>query len=123
LGLPLQTEDIMLKDAEIISSLPVTYLKMHQLQVIKNTNLEKEYCGKYKTVKLFSVEEYINTVVSFLEILNPDIAIDRFINEIPPKYLVAPKWGGLRSSDIIKMIENELENRTSQQGKYYKNHK
>ena len=116
LGLPLDDYNSIITNSKIISEYNIDSIKLHQLQILKNTVLEKKYLEDKSIVELFTAEKYVNLVVDFLEYLNPEIGIERLINEIPPKYLIAPKWGGLRSNDIIKMVEAEFSKRNYYQG-------
>lgn len=93
LGLPGENMDDYIDHARKISQLPVSTLKLHQLQVIKGTQLEREYLKNPELFKFFSADEYISTVISFLQHLRPDIALDRFVSESPSSLLIAPRWG------------------------------
>lgn len=119
IGLPFDEKEDIILNSRIISNYKVESIKLHQLQVLKDTNLENIYRENSGSVSLLSSEEYVELVVNFLEYLNPEIAVERFINEVPPEFLIAPKWGGLRVNDIVKMIEAEFEKRNSKQGKYF----
>ncbi len=116
-GLPGETEKSMLDNAKIISDLPFQTLKMHQLQIVKGTKMAKDFAENPQKYKLFTAEEYIVFVADFLELLNPEIIVERFIAESPPDYLIAPKWGGIKNFEIIHKIEKLLKSRNSYQGK------
>ncbi len=114
LGLPNETEESMLKNATILNNLKIDFLKLHHLQVIKDTKLEK-MLYQQKEINLFSQEAYLEIVCKFIEKLSPEIMIDRLINEVPPRFLIAPKWGGLRAGDFqIKLIEKMMALKTFQ---------
>ncbi len=119
LGLPGETRDMMLNAAKIISQLPVTLLKLHQLQIVKGTVMEKDYAKHPGRYNLFSAEEYIEFVIDFLEYLNPDIYIERFTSEAPKNLLVAPKWGGIKNYEITHKIVARMKERDSYQGKKF----
>ncbi|MCF6358642.1 MAG: TIGR01212 family radical SAM protein, partial [Draconibacterium sp.] len=76
LGLPGETRDDFLEQAKVISKLPVNNLKLHQLQIHKGTLLEKQYSKNPDEFKLFTVEDYIELVVDYLELLNPEIIVE-----------------------------------------------
>ena len=69
---------------------------------------------------LFSLEGYIDFIVRFTELLNPAFVIERFTGEAPPRFQAGPTWGNLRSDQVQMMIEKELEERDTWQGKLYK---
>lgn len=117
LGLPLDSKEEIVSNSKIISKHKIESIKLHQLQILEGTALAKDY--EKNKVKLYTAEEYVELVVDFLEHLNPEIAVERFINEVPPKYLVAPKWGGLRATDIIKLVEQQFQKRKTRQGIYF----
>lgn len=118
-GLPGETRDQMLASAGIISALPLTTIKFHQLQLFKNTAMGAEYLKNKSEFSLFSLDEYIRFVVSYTELLNPDIVIERFAGEVPPRFLVSPTWGPLRYDNLVRMIEQEMERQDTWQGKYH----
>jgi len=119
LGLPNENEEDILQHAEIISQLPIDSIKLHQLQIIKNTKLAAEYLKNPENFKLFSIDEYVDLVVKFVERLNPDIMIERFSSESPLDLLIAPLWGGLKNFEIVHKIEKRLNDLDTRQGKYY----
>lgn len=118
LGLPFESREIMLNHATNLSKLPLTILKLHQLQIIKGTKMAKQFNEHPEWFQLMSVEEYIELVVDFLEILNPNIAIERFISQSPKEWLVAPNWG-LKNFEFTHKIEKRLKERDTWQGKYF----
>lgn len=116
LGLPGETKEEMLNEAEIISSLPLDTIKLHQLQIIKGTIMEKQYRDNPSQFDFFELQEYIDLVIQFIERLNPNIVIERFAGEVPPRYLVSPSWGLIRNSEILTKIERQLELKNTFQG-------
>ncbi len=119
LGLPGETRTDLLQQAKVISQLPVKNLKLHQLQIHKRTVLEKQYREKPEMFHLFSAEEYIELVVDYLELLNPEVIIERFISQAPPEMLLAPKWG-LKNFEFVAKVEKRLAERNTWQGRLYK---
>lgn len=119
-GLPGETRNQMLEQADIISGLPINTIKFHQLQIIKGTALEKQYNSQPETFKFFELDEYIDFIVDFTELLNPNIVIERFAGEVPPRFLSGPGWGLIRNDQLLNKIEKRLEERNTWQGKYYK---
>lgn len=119
LGLPNETEMQILEHANKISKLPITTIKLHQLQIIKDTILEKKYRDNNNYVKPYDVNEYINLSIRFIELLNPKIVIERFVSVSPSDKLIAPKWNKIKNFEIVSMIEKRLEQLNSYQGKNY----
>lgn len=117
LGLPGESRDQMIDSASIISDLPVNSIKMHQLQIIKGTEFEKQYYHSPNDFQIFSLEEYIDLVIDFSEHLNPKIMIERFTAEVPPRFLVTGGFGLLRTDQILQKIEKRFEERNTWQGK------
>jgi len=116
-GLPGESREEMLKESEIISSLPLNNIKFHQLQIIKDTAFADEFKKFPADFNLFSLEEYLDFIVSFIEKLRPDILIERFAGEVPPRFLAGPGWGLIRNDQFLNMLENRLEELDTWQGK------
>ena len=118
-GLPGETKAMMLDAADIISRLPLTTVKFHQLQIFKDTKMAEEYQQHPEHFHLFDLEEYIDFVIDFAERLNPKIVIERFAGEVPPRYLVSEPWMKLRYDEVLARIEKRMEERETWQGRYY----
>ncbi|MBO6057573.1 MAG: TIGR01212 family radical SAM protein [Bacteroidales bacterium] len=118
-GLPGETQEMMLNAADIISKLPLTTVKFHQLQIFKDTKMADEYLANPSDFHLFTLEDYIEFVIDFIERLNPNIVIERFAGEVPPRYLVSKPWLNLRYDQVLSLIEKRLEERNTYQGKKY----
>ena len=118
-GLPGETRDMMLHTAEIISELPLTSVKFHQLQIFKDTKMADEYLANPSEFHLFTLDEYIEFIIDFIERLNPNIVIERFAGEVPPRYLVSKPWLNLRYDQVLSLIEKRLSARNTFQGKLY----
>lgn len=120
LGCPNEDEEMILAHAEKISKLKFQSLKLHQLQVIKNTKMAALYFKNPEFFNLYSIDNYIDLVIKFLERLNPEIMIERFSSESPKDMLIAPNWGGLKNFEIVHKIEKQLEKLNTFQGRFYK---
>ncbi|MCU0461643.1 MAG: TIGR01212 family radical SAM protein [Bacteroidales bacterium] len=118
-GLPGETREEMLAEADIISKLPLKTVKFHQLQIIKGTLMEKEFIERPSDFQLFSWEDYLDFIVMFLERLNPDIVVERFTGEAPPRFLARLLWGKKRTDQIVNLIEKRLEELDTWQGRLY----
>ncbi|MCX8069295.1 MAG: TIGR01212 family radical SAM protein, partial [Thermodesulfovibrionales bacterium] len=116
-GFPTETRDEMLKMADEISRLPVGFLKIHQLQVVKDTLLAKKY--KEEPFYTFSYEDYLDFVLNFLERLSPEIVIQRLFATAPDEILIAPIWDKSRQQ-ITMDIQNRLKELDTYQGKRFR---
>lgn len=92
LGLPGEDTEMMKRTVDIVSSLPVSSVKFHQLQILRGTVLERLYM-QGTDVSLFTPEEYVGLCARLLRHLRKDIAVDRWVAQAPPDLVVAPKWG------------------------------
>lgn len=119
LGLPGESPDDWLEQARTISKLPVENLKLHQLQIHKGTRLYQEYLQNPEEFKLFTVDEYLDLSVRYLELLVPQIVVERFVSEAPDSLLVAPRWG-LKNFEFTAKLEKLLEERNTWQGRLFK---
>lgn len=120
-GLPGESRDEMLREAGIISSLPLDTVKFHQLQIVKGTAMARDYELEPSVYQLFELQEYIDFIIQFIELISPSIVIERFAGEVPPRFLVAPDWGLVRNDQIVNMIDKKLTEEDTWQGKKYGN--
>jgi len=118
-GLPGESNEVMLKEAEILSKLPINTIKFHQLQIIKDTQFAKDYEIYPYKFHFFELEEYIDFLIDFIELLNPAFVIERFAGEVPPRFLAGKSWGLIRNEQIFVLVEKRLEERNTWQGKFY----
>lgn len=118
-GLPGESREEQLAEAEILSKLPLNNIKFHQLQIIKGTQMEKEYQSNPEQFEFFSLDEYIEFMISFLERLNPNFVVERFAGEVPPRFQAGPGWGLIRNDQILNKIERELELKNTWQGRLF----
>lgn len=121
IGLPGESKSELLNHAVEISKLPIDTLKLHHLQIVKNSVMEVQYKRNPKKFDLFSSEEYIEFVSEFIGLLRPDIIIERFISETPPNLLIAPNWNKLKNFEIVAKIDKKLIEKNYWQGKFYVN--
>lgn len=119
-GLPGETIDDMLAEAQILSELPIDTIKFHQLQIVKGTQMEKEFLDTPAAFHPFTLEEYIGFIISFLERLNPAIVVERFSGEVPPRLLNHLSWDLIRYDEVLRLIEKQLETRDTWQGRLYR---
>ena len=119
LGLPGETRTEMIEEARTLSSLPLTTLKLHQLQLIKGTRMAEEFIASPSEFHLFSADEYIDLVIDFIENLSPEIVLERFVSQSPASLLAIPGWG-LKNYEFVDKVRKRMEERDSLQGKTFK---
>ncbi len=118
LGLPGESVQDIYHHANEMSKLPLDYLKLHQLQLVKGSLMGDEYLKNPDSIRLFDVEEYIDVVIDFLELLNPDIVLERFISQSPKELLIAPSWG-LKNFEFVAKVDKRLKERDTWQGRKF----
>lgn len=118
LGLPGESRKDILQHAEVLSSLPITTLKLHQLQLIRNTRMAKEYAEHPEQFHLYTADEYIDLAIDFIERLNPSIVVERFVSQSPKELLIAPDWG-LKNFEFTAKVNKRIAERNTWQGKLF----
>ncbi|PHQ56550.1 MAG: TIGR01212 family radical SAM protein [Lutibacter sp.] len=119
IGLPGETPEDLLNHAIEISKLPINTLKLHHLQIVKNSIMQIQNKRNPENFDLFTAESYINLITDFVGKLRPDIIIERFISETPQDLLIAPKWNNLKNFEIVAKIDKKLIEKNIWQGKFY----
>ena len=118
LGLPSETREMLIQQAGVLSSLPLTTLKLHQLQLIKGTRMAAEYESRPQDFHLYTADEYIDLVIDYIEHLRPDLVLERFVSQSPKELLIAPDWG-LKNHEFTDKVKKRMRDRDSFQGKLY----
>ena len=108
LGLPGESREMLLSEADQISQLPITTLKIHQLQLIKGTLMADEHFHNPSDFHLYSVDEYIQLLCDFLPRLRSDIIIERLVSQSPTSLLATPGWG-LKNYEFTARLQNALQ--------------
>lgn len=115
IGLPKESKHDILKTMEYISKLPIQGLKLQLLHVLKGTDLGIMYEeGLFR--EILSLEEYVDIVISSLELLPKDIVIHRITGDGPKKLLLAPDWSANKKL-VLNRIHNQMKERDTYQGK------
>ena len=113
LGFPWETRSELIRQAQLIASLPITTLKLHQLQVIKGTQLAREY--ELHPWPLPTAEEYVDLVLEYISHLPPSLVLERFVSQSPPEYVIAPRWG-LKNQEFSALVKKAIQKRSTQLG-------
>ena len=117
LGLPGETRQMMLDACELINELPLRSVKFHQLQIVKGTRMEKEYAEHPEDFERFSLDEYLEFFTDMLERLRPDLHIERFAGEVPPRFVNETPWGLIRNVELLRLLDAKLQERQTWQGR------
>lgn len=117
LGLPGETRQMMLDACRMINELPVRSVKFHQLQIVKGTRMEREYAERPEDFERFSLDEYLDFFVDMLERLRPTLSIERFVGEVPPRFVNETPWGLIRNVELLRLLDRRLEERATWQGR------
>lgn len=116
LGLPDESDEMMIAQAERINSLPLDTVKFHQLQLFRGTALAAEYDACPERFRFRTVDEYLDLFVEILRRLRPDLVIERFAGEAPPRYHHIEGWGLIRNETLMAMLDAKLERCGAYQG-------
>ena len=119
LGLPGENKEDMLEHARKVSQLPVNTLKIHHLQIVKHTMMAYQFKNTPEMFTFMKLDEYIDLVVDFIELLHPDIILERFFSESPARMLIHPKYG-LKNFEVKHLVIKRLEERDAWQGRLHK---
>ena len=117
LGLPGETRQMMLDACTMINELPLRSVKFHQLQIVKNTSMEKDYAENPSDFERFTLDEYLDFFTDMLERLRPDLYIERFAGEVPPRFVNETPWGLIRNVELLRLLDKRLEQRNTWQGR------
>ena len=116
LGLPGEDAAESLRQASIISSLPIDILKIHQMQIIRGTRLAEEFAAN--PFHIYTVDEYIKLIAEYIQRLRPDLILERFISQSPKELLIAPHWG-LKNYEFTNLLVNCLKQNKIYQGQFF----
>ena len=117
LGLPGETREMMLEGCRLINELPLRSAKFHQLQIVKGTRMEKEYEECPQDFERFTLDEYLDFFADMLERLRPNLYIERFAGEVPPRFVNETPWGLIRNAELLRLLDKRLEERDTWQGR------
>lgn len=113
-GLPYETKEMMIETVKYLNHLDINGIKIHMLNIVKDTPLATLY--QEKKFKVLSKEEYIDIVIQQLEYLRPEIVIHRITSDPDPKNLIEPTWL-IKKFCVLNDIDKEMKKRDTYQGK------
>ncbi len=118
-GLPGESRDTILKQPQLLSKLSIENLKLHQLQIQRGTVMAHQYFEHPEWFSIYeNVNDYVEVVIDYLELLRPEIVVERFVSSSPANLLIAPDWG-LKNFEFVAKVEKRLKERDSWQGKLF----
>lgn len=128
LGLPGETPRMLLEQCSLINGMPLSSVKFHQLQIIRGTDMEKEFVSHPEEFYRPGLEEYLDLCIDILERLREDLSIERIAGEVPPRFVSdaalgsdgSLPWGLVRNFEILRMLDSRLEERDTWQGRLCK---
>ena len=115
-GLPGEKPEQWLSDVQLLNQLRPQFVKFHQLQIFKNTAMETEYHNHPERFHPLSADDYVLFLCNYVERMSPDIVIERFSAEVPPRYLAVSPWKLLWHDALVRKVEEELTRRNTWQG-------
>lgn len=118
LGLPGEDHEELMRQAERIASLPLDMVKLHQLQLIKGTRMAREYEQSPEDFHLYTVDEYIDLAIDYIERLPATMVVERFISQSPRSLLIAPDWG-MKNYQFVERLRRRMEARSTWQGRRF----
>ena len=119
LGLPGETDAMLLEQTARINALPLTTVKFHQLQVFRGTAMAAEYDADPSRFRFWTLDEYLDLFVEILRRLRPDLVVERFASEAPPRYHYGRNWGLIRNEQLLALLEKRLARRDAYQGEFF----
>lgn len=113
LGLPGEDDAELIRQARLVNQLPITMLKLHQLQLIKGTVMVREY--EQSPFRLFTAEEYIDAVISYISHIRRDVVLERFVSSSPKDLLLAPNWN-IKNYEFVEKLKKKMRELGVEQG-------
>lgn len=118
IGLPGESSEDILAEMRIISGLPINNIKFHQLQIVRNTIMAKEYLSNPEDFRIYDLDEYLELMLRIFELLNPAFVVERIAGESNPGFLLSKSWG-LRYEQVLNKFEQLLAREDTWQGKRF----
>ena len=116
LGLPGEDFAELMRQAEAIAALPLDMVKLHQLQLIRGTRMAREYEQCPEDFHLYTVDEYIDLAIDYIERLPSTMVVERFISQSPRSLLIAPDWG-MKNYQFVDRLRRRMQERATWQGR------
>ena len=117
LGLPNETNEMILEEIGYLNKLPIDGIKLHLLHILKNTDLATYY--ERHPFPTYSLEEYADLIIDCINELRPDIVVHRITGDGPKNLLIAPLWSGNKKV-VLNTMHHRMKEQNCIQGKNYK---
>jgi len=116
-GIPNETDQQIIETAELVNSLPIHNVKLHNLHVLKNTPLaDMHNKGKFTPIDR---DLYFHRVQIFLEHLRSDVYVHRLAAYAPRwDELIAPAWTADKMNTYQSLIDSLNEKKSCQSLRY-----
>ncbi len=119
LGLPGESDEELLRQIDTINTLPLTTIKFHQLQILRGTAMAAQYDAHPEEFRFWSLEEYLDLMVEIMRRLRPDLIVERFAGEAPPRFHHGPNWGMIRNEQLWQQLEKRFLDKMAYQGEIF----
>ena len=119
LGLPGESDDMLIASADITNSLPLNTVKFHQLQIFRDTPMAADWAQHPERYRFRTLDEYLDLFIRILQRLRPDLVVERFAGEAPPRYHCGPTWGLIRNEQLLARLEKRLRETGSYQSQFW----
>lgn len=106
-GLPGETDDDVKLTVRRAIALPISTIKLHQLQIIRGTRLHKLWAAGELEVSSYTVERYLDLCAEIVRLIDGKVAIERFLASAPPDMVVSPRWG-LKNYEFTHLLIKRL---------------
>lgn len=120
LGFPGEEDDFLIAQTGRINALPLDTVKFHQLQIFRGTAMAREWDADPGRFRFRTLDEYLDLMVEILRRLRPDLAVERFASEAPPRYHYGPNWGLIRNETLWQRLERRLQEKKVRQGDFFR---
>lgn len=117
LGLPGEDKERMLQTIHYLNTQDIQGIKLQLLHILKGTDLALYY--EEHPFFVFTLEEYVQMILSCVELLRPDMTIHRLTGDGPKDLLIAPLWSSSKRH-VLNTIHQEFRRQNTWQGKYYR---
>ena len=105
LGLPGEDDAELIRQARLVNQLPITTLKLHQLQLIKGTVMAREY--EQSSFHLYTADEYIDMVIKYISYIRREVVLERFVSSSPKDLLLAPNWN-IKNYEFVEKLKKKM---------------
>ncbi len=119
LGLPGESDEFLLEQVDTINALPLTTIKFHQLQILAGTAMATEYDLHPERFRFWELDDYLDLVVEIMRRLRPDLIVERFASEAPPRFHHGPNWGLIRNEQLWQRLEKRFFDKMTFQGEKF----